>query len=129
MGTHNVELIRHIILLFEDLAQSLNPQKKNADDRRFTNDDDLRAALRILGDHGRLQTLKMSFQGRRLFFFRDDERFSSYLERIRADSVEFVDRPGYSYGAASRLTKHAEKQLKDEMQRQKPLFATTPKKG
>lgn len=122
MGPDNVSLIRHVILLFEDLIQSLNPHKRNADDRRFTSDDDLRAVLRLLGDHGRLQTLKLSFQGRRLFFTRDDERFTSYLVRVKADTVQFIDRPEHTYNSESKTAKHTEKELIDEMQRSWPLY-------
>ncbi|KAL1310963.1 hypothetical protein AAFC00_001183 [Neodothiora populina] len=127
LGPTNVGLIRHIIFIFEDLVPSLNPRLKSIDDRRFTSNEDLYAALRLLGDSARLQTLKLSFQGRRWFFMADEDRFSSYLVRIKADSVAFIDWPDHYYNAESRTPKLAEKELTEQMVRAVPMYTSEGK--
>ena len=127
VGPANLGLMRHIIFVFEDLVPSLNPRLKGIDERRFTNNDDLYACLRLLGDHSRLQTVKLSFQGRRWFFEHDEPRFASYLVRIRADKVDFVSWPGHFYNAESKSPKTTETDLAKEMTRSAPLFGPKAK--
>lgn len=124
IGGINLGLIRNMIFVFEDLVPSLNLRMKSIDERRFTNNEDLYAVLRLLGDYSRLQTLKVSFQGRRWFFEGDETRFASYLTRIKADDVEFVTWPEHVYNAESKSPKSTEQDLKKEMQRPTPIFGT-----
>ncbi|KAF1356558.1 hypothetical protein BDV97DRAFT_394464 [Delphinella strobiligena] len=126
IGPANLGLIRHVIFVFEDLVPSLNPRLKSIDERRFTSNEDLYAALRLLGDHGRLQTLKLSFQGRRWFFEHDEIRFSSYLVRIKADNVAFISWPDHFYNAESKSPKHTENDLAKEMSRPIPMYSKLP---
>ena len=123
IGTANLGLMRHIIMVFEDLVPSLNPRLKSIDERRFTNNDDLYAIMRLLGDHGRLQTIKLSFQGRRWFFEHDEPRFASYLVRISADKVDFIDWPDHFYNAGSKSPKLTETELAKEMKRATPMYS------
>lgn len=122
IGPTNLSLIRHMIFIFEDLVPSLNAHLKNIDQRRFTNDEDLYAALRLLGTYGKLQSLKLSFQGRRWFFGPDEVRFSSYLARIKADSVQFISWPDHFYNAESKAPKMTEDELAKEMTRSIPRY-------
>ena len=59
IGARNIEFLRHVILGFEDAVPAMNLHLATANDRRFTNDDDLMTALDLLRQHGRIQTLEL----------------------------------------------------------------------
>ncbi|PNS15411.1 Nuclear elongation and deformation protein 1 [Sphaceloma murrayae] len=91
IGSTNVARLRHVFFLLEDAVPCLNPQFKTAEERRYVHDEHLKAALRIIADHGRLQTLKLGFFGRRNVA-ESDSNFLNEIKGIKADSVEVLAR-------------------------------------
>jgi hypothetical protein len=125
IGLANVSLLRRLIIMFEDAQPSMNTHLKDADERRFTNDDDLMDTLRILGDHTMLKTLDLCFQGRRMFYNRDESRFIELLTRIRADQVKCINNPETPFSNWKGLSKIASAdagRLVHEMTRRVTIF-------
>lgn len=123
IGLTNSSLLRHLIIVFTDAIPSLNPQFKGADERRFTNDNDLLFLLRMIGDKCTLEKLDLSFQGKKILFKRDEPRFFSYLTRIKADKVNMVSHPDFpSWPSALKLDRADEKAMIKDMTRNHPLF-------
>ncbi|GAB7347615.1 hypothetical protein MBLNU459_g4489t1 [Dothideomycetes sp. NU459] len=123
IGPANLGLLRHLIIVFADAIPSLNPHFKGADDRRFTNDNDLLYLLRLLGDRCTLKTLDLSFQGKKMLFKRDETRFFFYLTRIKADKVNTIGHPDYpNWPSTIKLDRSDEKAIVREMTRVRPLF-------
>ncbi|KAF4548912.1 Hypothetical protein D9617_24g016250 [Elsinoe fawcettii] len=91
IGPANVARLRHVFFLLEDAVPCLNPQFKTAEERRYVHDEHLKAAIRIIADHGRLQTLKLGFFGRRNIA-ESDSNFLNEIKAIKADSVEVLAR-------------------------------------
>lgn len=125
IGLANVSLLRRLIIMFEDAQPSMNPHLKDADDRRFTCDDDLLDVLHMLADHTMLKTLDLCFQGRRTFYLRDEPRFVDYLTRIKADKVRCINNPDTPFsnwkGHCKILSAEAD-QLIQKMTRQVTIF-------
>ena len=92
IGPTNTSLIRHVSLQLEDATPCLNPDTMTHEARRFVHDDALMSTLRHLGDYAQLQTLKLNFHGRRRVETTDD-RFLTYLKRVKADTVDLVKFP------------------------------------
>lgn len=107
IGLANVSLLRRVMIMFEDAQPSMNTQLKDADERRFTNDDDLMDILRVLGDHTMLKTLDLCFQGRRMFYNKDESRFIELLTRIKADQVKCINNPDTPFSNWKGLSKIA----------------------
>lgn len=125
IGLANVSLLRRLIIMFEDAQPSMNTHLKDADERRFTNDDDLMDTLRVLGDHTMLKTLDLCFQGRRMFYNRDESRFIELLTRIRADQVKCINNPETPFSNWKGLSKIAPAdagRLVHEMTRRVTIF-------
>ncbi|TKX20083.1 hypothetical protein C1H76_7765 [Elsinoe australis] len=91
IGPANVARLRHVFFLLEDAVPCLNPQFKTAEERRYVHDEHLKAAIRTIADHGRLQTLKLGFFGRRNIA-ESDSNFLNEIKAIKADSVEVLAR-------------------------------------
>ncbi|KAF2218238.1 hypothetical protein BDZ85DRAFT_286529 [Elsinoe ampelina] len=91
IGPSNVARLRHVFFLLEDAVPCLNPQFKTAEERRYVHDEHLKAAIRLIADHGRLQTLKLGFFGRRNIA-ESDSNFLNEIKAIKADSVEVLAR-------------------------------------
>lgn len=124
IGSTNTALIRNIGLQLEDAIPCLNPDKMSHEERRFVYDDVLMSVLRHLGDHAQLQTLKLNFHGRRRVETTDD-RFLTYLKRVRADKVEFVKYPMWSdsiYASDSKQEAPVRKMLLKTMVRHEKLY-------
>lgn len=129
IGLTNLGLLRHLIIVFADAIPSLNPQFKGADERRFTNDNDLLFLLRMIGDKCTLEKLDLSFQGKKILFKRDEPRFFSYLTRIKADKVNLVSHPDYpNWPSALKLDRADEKAMVRDMTRTRPFFNQEAKK-
>lgn len=107
IGLANVSLLRHVMIMFEDAQPSMNTHLKDADERRFTNDDELIDILRVLGDHTMLKTLDLCFQGRRMFYNKDESRFIELLTRIKADQVKCINNPDTPFSNWKGLSKIA----------------------
>ncbi|KAK6000832.1 hypothetical protein QM012_003557 [Aureobasidium pullulans] len=107
IGLANVSLLRRLIIMFEDAQPSMNTRLKDADERRFTNDNDLMDILRILGDHTMLKSLDLCFQGRRMFYNKDETRFIEHLTRIKADHVKCINNPDTPFSNWKGLSKIA----------------------
>jgi thermostable 8-oxoguanine DNA glycosylase len=125
IGLANVSLLRRLIVMFEDAQPSMNTHLKDADERRFTNDDDLMDTLRVLGDHAMLKTLDLCFQGRRMFYNKDESRFIETLTRIKADQVKCINNPETPFSNWKGLSKIASAdagRLVHEMTRQVTIF-------
>jgi hypothetical protein len=125
IGLANVSLLRRLIVMFEDAQPSMNTHLKDADERRFTNDDDLMDTLRVLGDHTMLKTLDLCFQGRRMFYNKDESRFIELLTRIKADQVKCINNPETPFSNWKGLSKIASAdagRLVHEMTRQVTIF-------
>ncbi|KAI5209937.1 hypothetical protein E4T39_00543 [Aureobasidium subglaciale] len=125
IGLANVSLLRRLIVMFEDAQPSMNTHLKDADERRFTKDEDLIDILRMLGDHTMLKTLDLSFQGRRNFYNRDETRFIEYLTRIKADQVKCINNPDTPFSNWKGLSKIASAdagRLIHEMTRRVTIF-------
>ncbi|KAI5261834.1 hypothetical protein E4T47_09394 [Aureobasidium subglaciale] len=105
IGLANVSLLRRLIVMFEDATPSMNPHMKDAEQRRFTKDEDLIDILRLLGDHTMLKTLDLCFQGRRNFYNRDETRFIEHLTRIKADQVKCINNPDTPFSNWKGLSK------------------------
>lgn len=121
----NTSLIRHISFQFEDATPCLNPDTMSHEARRFVNDDILMSTLRHLGNYAQLQTLKLSFHGRRRVETTDD-RFLTYLKRIKADKVEFakypIGRPDSAWASESKQEEAVRKMLSKAMVRREKLY-------
>ncbi|KAG9698063.1 hypothetical protein KCU95_g2924, partial [Aureobasidium melanogenum] len=125
IGLANVSLLRRVIIMFEDAQPSMNTHLKDADERRFTNDNDLMDILRILGDHTMLKTLDLCFQGRRTFYNKDETRFIEHLTRIKADQVKCINNPETPFSNWKGLAKIASAdagRLIHEMTRRVTIF-------
>ena len=125
IGLANVSLLRRVIIMFEDAQPSMNTHLKDADERRFTNDDDLMDTLRVLGDHTMLKTLDLCFQGRRMFYNKDESRFIELLTRIKADQVKCINNPETPFSNWKGLSKVASAdagRLIHEMTRRVTIF-------
>jgi thermostable 8-oxoguanine DNA glycosylase len=125
IGLANVSLLRRLIVMFEDAQPSMNTHLKDADERRFTNDDDLMDTLRVLGDHTMLKTLDLCFQGRRMFYNKDESRFIELLTRIKADQVKCINNPDTPFSNWKGLAKIASAdagRLVHEMTRRVTIF-------
>lgn len=125
IGLANVSLLRRLIVMFEDAQPSMNTHLKDADQRRFTYDDDLMDTLRILGDNTMLKSLDLCFQGRRMFHLRDEPRFVERLTRIKADQVNCInnpDTPFSNWKGLSKILPADADQLKQEMTRRVTIF-------
>ncbi|CAD0083224.1 unnamed protein product [Aureobasidium vineae] len=125
IGLANVSLLRRLIIMFEDATPSMNTHLRDADERRFTNDEDLMDTLRILGDHTMLKTLDLCFQGRRMFYNKDESRFIDNLTRIKADQVQCINNPDTPFSNWKGLSKIASAdadRLIHEMTRRVTIF-------
>lgn len=125
IGLANVSLLRRVMIMFEDAQPSMNTHLKDADERRFTNDDDLMDILRALGDHTMLKTLDLCFQGRRMFYNKDESRFIELLTRIKADQVKCINNPDTPFSNWKGLSKIASAdagRLVHEMTRRVTIF-------
>lgn len=127
IGHTNTSLLRHLILLLEDAAPSLNPQLSSAEDRRFVHDAALHSILRHLASHARLKTLQMNFQGRKVVdSSRTNDKFLDLMGRVKSDVVEFVKHPVYashtSYHSKSKHSAEVGKELMKTMVRKRKLF-------
>lgn len=107
IGLANVSLLRRLVIMFEDAQPSMNTHLKDADERRFTNDHDLMDTLRILGDHTMLKSLDLCFQGRRMFYNKDETQFIERLTRIKADQVRCINNPDTPFSNWKGLSKIA----------------------
>lgn len=107
IGLANVSLLRRLVIMFEDAQPSMNTHLKNADERRFTNDNDLMDTLSILGDHTMLKSLDLCFQGRRMFYNKDETPFIELLTRIKADQVRCINNPDTPFSNWKGLSKIA----------------------
>ena len=125
IGPSNTSLIRHVSLQLEDATPCLNPDTMTHDARRFVHDDALMSTLRHLGDYAQLQTLKMNFHGRRKVETTDD-RFLTYLKRVKADTVELVKFPigrgEHLYATESKQEEPVRKMLLKAMVRKEKLY-------
>ncbi|KAG9947558.1 hypothetical protein KCU85_g5650, partial [Aureobasidium melanogenum] len=125
IGLANVSLLRRVIIMFEDAQPSMNTHLKDADERRFTNDNELMDILRILGDHTMLKTLDLCFQGRRTFYNKDETHFIQHLTRIKADQVQCINNPDTPFSNWKGLSKIASAdagRLIHEMTRRVTIF-------
>ncbi|KAH0129849.1 hypothetical protein KCU66_g4026, partial [Aureobasidium melanogenum] len=125
IGLANVSLLRRVIIMFEDAQPSMNTHLKDADERRFTNDNDLMDILRLLGDHTMLKTLDLCFLGRRTFYNKDETRFIEHLTRIKADQVKCINNPDTPFSNWKGLSKIASAdagRLIHEMTRRVTIF-------
>ena len=125
IGTTNTALIRHLSFQMEDATPCLNPDTMSHSERRFVHDDALMSVLRHLGDYAQLQTLKLSFHGRRRVETSDD-RFLAYMKRIKADKVELVKfpigRPDSVWVQESKQEETVRKMLMKVMVRKQKLY-------
>lgn len=122
IGSLNISYMREIHIKFDDGKPSHNPADWQSDDVRFVYDEHLMACLRLLGEHGNIKHLKLSFAGRRETT-REDVRFLHNLQKLRADKVT-IDATKYGpyYGGHSPVNSATELWVKEKIERSEPLY-------
>lgn len=85
IGDHNISLLKDVIFILSDAPKATTPYL-DVDERRFVNDAQLRGCLKRLGKHGKLDTISIQFDGKRMVT-RSDVDFLTALTSIMAKYV------------------------------------------
>lgn len=88
IGDHNISLLRDVTFVLCDALTATTPYL-DADERRFVNDAQLRGCLKRLGKHGKLDTITIHFDGKRMVM-RSDVDFLTALTSIMAKDVNLT---------------------------------------
>ncbi|KAI9703963.1 MAG: hypothetical protein M1820_005745 [Bogoriella megaspora] len=130
IGTHNLEHIRDVEIIFED-GSSTSGHDHRAEEARYMHSEELLSCLRILGRESKLKKLSLSFQGRRQLA-KTDRYFLEILKKVKADEVEIVPHLPYDISDRSsdwararwnsKQTEAVREDLLKSMNRKKKLF-------
>lgn len=85
IGHHNISLLKDVTFIFTDAAKFTTPEL-DPEDRRFVNDAQLQRCLKRLGKYGKLDTITLNFDGKRMVT-RTDRDFLGALTTIMANEV------------------------------------------
>lgn len=85
IGHHNISLLKDVTFIFTDAAKFTTPEL-DPEDRRFVNDAQLQRCLKRLGKFGKLDTITLNFDGKRMVT-RTDRDFLDALTTIMAKEV------------------------------------------